>query len=144
MKKKYNIALVPKSCGEEVVKISQQLSGIADKYQLGDKSLPHVTLCQFEAEEKEIDTVAKSHEALKIKEGLLGNKLLLPADVSQLADLPAKPVLLAQLLATFNGPARSFVTVLAAVPRGLVTVLSAIEKKKSEGGAATTETKTPE
>ncbi|MEO8402383.1 MAG: 2'-5' RNA ligase family protein [Gammaproteobacteria bacterium] len=57
MKKKYNIALVPKSCGEEVVKISQQLSGIADKYQLGDKSLPHVTLCQFEAEEKEIDTM---------------------------------------------------------------------------------------
>ena len=84
---------------------------------------------------KVISDFAKGHEALKIKDSLLGNKLLQPADVAQLADLPSKEVLLAQLLGVLNGPARSFVSVLAAVPRGLVTALSQIEKKKSEGGA---------
>ncbi|MBS1959067.1 MAG: 50S ribosomal protein L10 [Bdellovibrionales bacterium] len=83
---------------------------------------------------KVINNFAKDHEALKIKEGLLGKKLLRPADVTALAELPSKEVLLAQLLGVLNGPARSFVTVLAAVPRGLVTALSAIEKKKAEGG----------
>jgi large subunit ribosomal protein L10 len=80
---------------------------------------------------KVISNYAKDHEALKIKDSLLGKKLLQSTEVSQLADLPSKEVLMAQLLGVMNGPARSFVTVLAAVPRGLVTVLSQIEKKKS-------------
>ena len=83
---------------------------------------------------KVINNFAKDHEALKIKEGLFGKKLLRSAEVTQLAELPSREVLLAQLLGVLNGPARSFVSVLAAVPRGLVTVLSAIEKKKAEGG----------
>ena len=83
---------------------------------------------------KVINNFAKDHEALKIKEGLLGKKLLRPADVTALAELPSKEVLLAQLLGVLNGPARGFVTVLSAVPRGLVTLLSAYEKKKAEGG----------
>jgi len=81
---------------------------------------------------KVIHNFSKDHEALKIKEGLLGQRLLQATDVSQLAELPSKEVLMAQLLGVFNGPTRSFVSVLAAVPRGLVTVLSQIEKKKSE------------
>lgn len=85
---------------------------------------------------KAISEFAKGHEALKLKEGLLGDKLLRPAEVQQLADLPPKEVLMAQLLGVLNGPARSFVSVLAAVPRGLVTALSQIEKKKSESGQA--------
>ncbi len=83
---------------------------------------------------KAISNFAKDHEALKIKEGLLGQKLLQAAEVTQLADLPSKEVLLAQLLGVLNGPARGFVSVLAAVPRGFVTVLSQLEKKKAEGG----------
>jgi large subunit ribosomal protein L10 len=47
-----------------------------------------------------------------------------------LAKLPSKEVLLGKMLATMNAPITNFVGVLAAVPRGLVTVLSAIEKKK--------------
>jgi len=38
---------------------------------------------------------------------------------------------MAMLLGTMNAPIRNFVGVLAAVPRSLVTVLSAIEKKKA-------------
>lgn len=57
MKKKYNIALVPTSKSEEFIKISNKLSHIADQYLLGDRSLPHVTLYQFEIDESDIDNV---------------------------------------------------------------------------------------
>jgi large subunit ribosomal protein L10 len=85
---------------------------------------------------KVINQFAKDHEALKIKESLFGKTLLRSAEVTQLADLPSKEVLLAQLLGVLNGPAKSFVSVLAAVPRGFVTVLSQVEKKKSESAPA--------
>lgn len=51
---KYNLALTPLSKGDETVKCANQLSKLADKYLLGEESLPHVTLYQFEAEEKAI------------------------------------------------------------------------------------------
>jgi len=75
---------------------------------------------------------AKDNEAFNLKDSLMDKKRVAVAGVEQLADLPSKEVLLSMLLSAMNGPARSFVGVLAAVPRGLVTVLSAIEKKKAE------------
>lgn len=57
MPKKYNLALTPVTKGGEIVTFSQKFSNIADKYLLGKSSLPHVTLYQFDAEEKEIDTI---------------------------------------------------------------------------------------
>jgi len=74
---------------------------------------------------------SKDNEALKIKDGLMGSKRLSAAEVEQLADLPSKEVLLAKMLGTLNAPASNFVGVLAAVPRSLVNVLTAIEKKKA-------------
>jgi large subunit ribosomal protein L10 len=75
---------------------------------------------------------SKDNEALKIKDGLMGSKRLSASEVEELASLPSKEVLLAKMLGTMNAPISNFVGVLAAVPRSLVTVLSAIEKKKSE------------
>jgi len=69
--------------------------------------------------------------SLKIKDGLMGSKRLSAAEVEQLADLPSKEVLLAKMLGTLNAPASNFVGVLAAVPRSLLNVLTAIEKKKA-------------
>lgn len=57
MPKKYIIALIPTSKGEDVVSFTQNFSRISDQYQLGNESLPHVTLCQFHAEEKDIDRI---------------------------------------------------------------------------------------
>lgn len=57
MLKKYNIALVPKSKTEEIVNVSEKFLEIADQYKLGDESLPHVTLCQFQADEKKINKI---------------------------------------------------------------------------------------
>jgi large subunit ribosomal protein L10 len=74
---------------------------------------------------KVLNDFAKDHEALKIKESLFGKKLLSPAEVSQLAELPSREVLLSMLLSTLNGPIRSF-----------VTVLGQLEKKRTEPAPA--------
>lgn len=81
---------------------------------------------------KVISSFAKTNEALKLKESLLGERRIPAAGVEELANLPSREVLLSMLLRTFNGPATGFVGVLAAVPRALVQVLAAIERKKSE------------
>lgn len=80
---------------------------------------------------KVIHKFSKENEALKLKDSLMGTKRVDAAGVEQLASLPSREVMLAIVLGTMNAPARSFVSVLAAVPRGLVTVLAAIEKKKA-------------
>jgi len=74
---------------------------------------------------KAFNDFAKAHEALKIKESLFGKTLLSPADVTQLAELPSREVLLSMLLSVFNGPVRSF-----------VTVLGQLEKKRTESETA--------
>ncbi len=85
---------------------------------------------------KKISEFAKGNEAFQLRDSLMGDKVLLAAEVEQLASLPSREQLLSMLLSTMQGPARGFVSVLAALPRGLVTVLSAIERKKSEAGDA--------
>ena len=59
MKKKYNLALVPVSQTNSVIALAKKFTNIADKYILGENSLPHVTLYHFHAEEKEIDRIWK-------------------------------------------------------------------------------------
>jgi large subunit ribosomal protein L10 len=80
---------------------------------------------------KIIHKFAQDNEALKLKDSLMGQKRIDASGVEELAKLPGKEVLLAKMLGTMNAPITNFVGVLAAVPRGLVTVLSAIEKKKA-------------
>jgi large subunit ribosomal protein L10 len=84
---------------------------------------------------KIIHKFAQENEALKLKESLMGTKRIEASGIEELAKLPSKEVLLAKLLGTMNAPVQNFVGVLAAVPRSLVTVLSAIEKKKAESQA---------
>lgn len=62
---------------------------------------------------------------LGLKGGLLGHRLLTTEDIHQLANLPSREVLLAQVLAAFQSPIRGLVNVLSGSMRGLVTVLKA-------------------
>lgn len=80
---------------------------------------------------KAIHKFAQENEALKLKASLMGTKRVDASGVEELAKLPSKEVLVAKMLGTLNAPITNFVGVLAAVPRGLVTVLAAIEKKKA-------------
>lgn len=79
---------------------------------------------------KAVHEFLKDNEALALKDSLLGTKRISAADVEALASLPSREALLSMLLSVMNGPARNFVTVLSAVPRGLVTALAAIRDKK--------------
>lgn len=81
---------------------------------------------------KVLHKFASENEALKIKTSLMGRMVIQSSAVEELAKLPSREALLGKMLGTLNAPITNFVGVLAAMPRSLVTVLSAIENKKAE------------
>lgn len=75
---------------------------------------------------------AKESKKLVIKAGILEGKVITAAGVTALADLPPREVLLAQVLAGFQGPISGFVNVMAGNLRNFVTVVDAIRKQREE------------
>ena len=73
---------------------------------------------------------AKTHAKLKIKAGVLDNKVISSNEIKVLSELPSKEVLIAKLLGTFQAPISNLVNVLAANIRSIVNVLDAIKKKQ--------------
>lgn len=79
---------------------------------------------------KALSDFAKGNDKFVIKGGLLGEKVLSPAQIKALANLPSREVMLATLLGTMNAVPTNLVGVLAAVPRKLLYALSAIRDRK--------------
>lgn len=85
---------------------------------------------------KVLTEFAREHPKLIVRGGVLDGKLMDEKGIEALAKLPSREVLLGQLLGVMNGPIRGFVTVLAALPTGLVRALDQIRQQKEEGGAS--------
>ncbi len=80
---------------------------------------------------KVLNDFAKANEKFQLKAAALEGKVLSPADIRALADLPSREELLAKMLGSINAPVSNFVGVLAAIPRSLVQVLAAVQEKKA-------------
>lgn len=89
-------------------------------YSYDDPVLPAKLIAEF----------AKEAKLLQIKAGFLNGKALSAAQVTALANLPAKEVLIAKLLGTLNAPATNLVGILTAPTRSLVYALEAVRKAK--------------
>lgn len=74
---------------------------------------------------------AQDKPQLRIKAGVLGGQGLSPQELEAFSKLPAREVLLAQLLGVLQGVPTGLVTVLAGVIRNLLNVLVAYRDKKA-------------
>lgn len=80
---------------------------------------------------KTVATFKQKHDSVVLQGGLLEQRFISAAEVTQLATLPSKPELLGKLVGTLQAPVSGLVNVLAGNLRGLVTVFDAIKAQKT-------------
>ncbi len=85
---------------------------------------------------KALGDFERTSKVFKVKAGIMGNKLLRPADVAAIATLPSREVLLSQVVAGFQSPIASLVGTLGGLIGGLVGTLEARRQQLEEGGAS--------
>ncbi len=80
---------------------------------------------------KILSDYAKGHEQYQVKSGFIDGSRVDAAGIMELAKLPPKEVLIAQVLGGFNAPVQGFANVLNGTLRSLVIALNAIAEKQS-------------
>lgn len=90
-----------------------------------------ISKSDYVAASKILCDFAKNHDFFKIKAGFIDGKAINDKEVLNLAKLPSREVLIAQVLCGLNAPISGLATVLNGNLRGLAVVLKAIADKKS-------------
>jgi large subunit ribosomal protein L10 len=73
---------------------------------------------------------AKGRPTFTIKGGVVEGRVVGPAEIADLAELPSREVLLARLAGTLQAPMQGLVRVLAAPFQGLVRALEQVRQQK--------------
>lgn len=81
---------------------------------------------------KALADYAKKESKLNLRVGLVEGQLLSPAQITALAELPPREVLVARLLASMQSPVSGFVNVLQGVVRQFFFVLQAVKEAKEQ------------
>lgn len=76
---------------------------------------------------------AKKSAELEIKAGMLDGRMLTKEQISALAELPGRDILLAKLLSVLLGVQTALVNVLSGVPRSFIQCLDAYRVRKETG-----------
>ncbi len=83
---------------------------------------------------KALRDFARTHDALVVKGGLLGDRTLVAGDVAALADVPPREVLLARLAGGFQAPLTKAAGLFQAFTRNMAYGLKALVDQRIEGG----------
>ena len=89
---------------------------------------------------KALRDFSRTHRALVLKGGVLGDRVLTADDLVALADLPPRDVMLAMVLGTLGAPLSQFAGLLQALPRNFAFGLQALIDARTAddpGGADT-------
>ncbi len=85
---------------------------------------------------KALRDFSQTNPNLVVKGGIVGSEVLSAGEMTVLATLPSREVLLAQFAGALAAPLQQLASLIQAVPRGLAYGLSAlVEKRQAEGGA---------
>lgn len=105
------------NCGPIVDKLKGPI-GVVLMY--GDPAAATKSLLEF----------AKDKENFKVTAGVFEQKALTPAELKEIADLPSREVMLAQIAGLIQTPAQNIVNLMSAIPRQLAQVIFALSEKK--------------
>lgn len=84
------------------------------------------------ATSKVLVNFSKTHEKFKIKGAVIDGKLVAVEKIKEMASLPAKDVLLAQVVRGMKAPITGFVSVMGGIIRKFVYVIDAVKISKEK------------
>jgi len=79
---------------------------------------------------KVLTKFAEENKKLEIKIGVMGDRVLNLDDIKALSSLPAREVLLGQVLSAMNAVSTGLVSALSDIPRKMINVIQAIKEQK--------------